>query len=169
MPHQFYTCPTTDRVKELYQPIEPGKPQSVAVPGSARSGRSATYRNVKFQKELLQTLDPKIMTMHDAFEAAANAVPGNNCLGHRPYDPATKTFGDYVWQDYETIQRRRTNFGAGLVKLHRDVGVTGKGYGVGLWCLNRPEWQITGELSVCRSCDNYAPHAVSCLGDKDGS
>ena len=46
--------------------------------------------------------------------------------------------------NYATVQRRRTEFGAGLVELHRRVGVTKRKYGVGLWCQNRPEWQITG-------------------------
>jgi long-chain acyl-CoA synthetase len=69
--------------------------------------------------------------------------PRNKCLGHRPYDPVTKKFGPYVWQDYEAIAKRRKDFGAGLVHLHRQVGVTALKYGVGLWCQNRPEWQIT--------------------------
>jgi len=72
-------------------------------------------------------------------------VPKNRCLGHRPYNPDTKTFGNYVWEDYETVQRRRKNMGAGLVHLHKKAGVTDEKYGVGLWCQNRPEWQITGE------------------------
>lgn len=103
------------------------------------------YRNWRFQDELLQTLDPSITTMHDAFEQSAKRVPTNRCLGHRPYDPVTKTFGQYVWQDYQTVQRRRANFGVGLVQLHKEAGVTEKTYGVGLYCNNRPEWQITGE------------------------
>ena len=75
---------------------------------------------------------------------AAN-YPKNRCLGHRPYDPVTKTFGAYEWQDYETVQTRRKNFGAGLVHLHRQAGITAEKYGIGLWCQNRPEWQITGQ------------------------
>lgn len=42
------------------------------------------------------------------------------------------------------MQRRRKNFGAGLVHLHKQAGVTEESYAVGLWCQNRPEWQITG-------------------------
>lgn len=77
----------------------------------------------------------------------ANRVPKRPCLGHRPYDPSTKTFGDYVWQDYQTVQTRRANFGVGLVQLHKQVGITSTRIGVGLWCQNRPEWQITGNFS----------------------
>jgi len=89
------------------------------------------------------TLDPAIRTAHDAFESTAKLVPKNKCLGHRPWNPATRTFGEYVWEDYETIAKRRKDFGAGLVHLHEEAGITGKGHGVGLWCTNRPEWQIT--------------------------
>lgn len=67
----------------------------------------------------------------------------NKCLGHRPYDPVSKTFGPYVWEDYETVAKRRKNFGAGLVHLHKQAGVTATKYGIGLWCQNRPEWQLT--------------------------
>jgi len=70
--------------------------------------------------------------------------PANRCLGWRPYNVATKTFGPYEWMDYQTVQRRRTEFGAGLIELHKHAGVTEQKYGVGLWCQNRPEWQITG-------------------------
>ena len=47
--------------------------------------------------------------------------------------------------DYQTVQRRRKNFGIGIVELHKQEGVTEEKYGVGLWCQNRPEWQITGK------------------------
>jgi long-chain acyl-CoA synthetase len=74
----------------------------------------------------------------------ANRQPARKALGHRPYDPITKTFGPYQWLDYQTVQRRKADFGIGLVELHEKAGITGSGYGVGLWCQNRPEWQITG-------------------------
>jgi len=41
------------------------------------------------------------------------------------------------------VHTRRKNFGAGLVHLHRQAGITGSNYGIGLWCQNRPEWQVT--------------------------
>ena len=76
-----------------------------------------------------------------------------NCLGYRPYDSVTKTFGPYQWLDYGTVQRRRSYYGAGIAELHKRIGVTEEKYGVGLWCQNRVEWQLTGEccniLSGC--------------------
>jgi long-chain acyl-CoA synthetase len=49
--------------------------------------------------------------------------------------------------DYETVRKRRAAFGAGLVELHNKHGCGRSGpYGIGLWCQNRPEWQITGTV-----------------------
>lgn len=45
---------------------------------------------------------------------------------------------------YSTVQTRRANFGAGIVKAHEQAGIMTEKYGVGLWAQNRPEWQITG-------------------------
>ncbi|KAF2672439.1 long-chain-fatty-acid-CoA ligase/ protein binding protein [Microthyrium microscopicum] len=131
-----------ERAKGLRVPPEPGKPYSLPVPGSQVPGRSAVYRHWRFTDALLETMDPKIRTAHDFFEEAVANVPKNKCLGHRPWDPLTKTWGAYVWEDYETIATRRKNLGSGLRIIHENIGVTGK-YGVGLWCNNRPEFQIT--------------------------
>lgn len=57
----------------------------------------------------------------------------------------TKTYGNYVWETYAQVQQRRKNFGIGMVHLHQQKGITGKQHGVGLWCQNRPEWQIVGK------------------------
>jgi len=141
----------TRKAKELRQPPKQGEPYSVPLPGSQKEGRSAVYRNWRFKDGLLETLDPAIRTQHDAFESTAKAVPKNKCLGQRPWDPATRTFGQYVWEDYETVAKRRKDFGAGLVQLHENIGITGKGYGVGLWCTNRPEWQITDLACMSQS------------------
>ena len=46
--------------------------------------------------------------------------------------------------DYGTVQKRRANFGVGIVDVNRKAGVVEQKYGVGLWCQNRPEWQLTG-------------------------
>jgi long-chain acyl-CoA synthetase len=80
----------------------------------------------------------------DANESLVKKFPTNPCLGSRPYNNVTKTFGSYEWMDYQTVQRRRAEFGAGLVELHKRAGAMEQNYGIGLWCQNRPEWQITG-------------------------
>ncbi|KAF2097134.1 acetyl-CoA synthetase-like protein [Rhizodiscina lignyota] len=151
-----------ERAKELSVAPPPGQPQSVPIPGTKREGRSPIYRHWRFQEKLLDVLDPAVTTMHEAFEVAANGVPANRCLGHRPYDPTTKTFGPYEWQDYQTIQRRRTNLGAGLVDIHKGLGVVDEKYAVGIWSQNRPEWQIT-DLG-CMSQGLYSVSLYDTLG-----
>jgi long-chain acyl-CoA synthetase len=81
------------------------------------------------------------------FETTANKYPKADCLGWRTYDSKTKTFGAFQWIDYQTVQKRRANFGVGLVELHNKHGRIGQKYGVGLWCQNRAEWQITGKFA----------------------
>ncbi|ORY10587.1 long-chain-fatty-acid-CoA ligase 1 [Clohesyomyces aquaticus] len=140
------------RAAELAKPPPKGQPYSVPIPGSQKEGRSAVYRHWRFRDvPMLERLDEKITTAHEAFEASATRYPKNNCLGFRPYDPISKTFGAYQWEDYETIQTRRKNLGVGLVHLHAKEGVVGRHFGVGLWCQNRPEWQITDLACMSQS------------------
>lgn len=134
-------------VKALKAPPPPGAPYSVPIPGSEKEGRTAVYRHWRFaDRPLLKTLHASILTAHDAFEHTVKKRPNNKCLGSRPWDAATKSFGNYEWITYGEVALRRKNFGAGIVELHKKVGVTDEKYGVGLWCQNRPEWQLAGEL-----------------------
>lgn len=120
-------------------------PYSVPVPGSEVEGRSAVYRHWRFNSgPLLATVDPAIRTAHEVFEYSAKKYPSKKCLGERSYDGATKTWGSFEWQTYAQVAERRRNFGVGIAELHRQIGVNDDKYGVGLWCQNRPEWQITG-------------------------
>ncbi|KAJ5763144.1 AMP-dependent synthetase/ligase [Penicillium manginii] len=132
------------KAEELKQAPPKGTPYSVGLPGTEQEGRSQVYRAWNYQKELLKTLDPEVLTAHDMFESTANRQPKNHCLGWRAYNPATKTYDQYQWITYEQVQKRRADFGAGLVELHQKHNVHRDGqYGIGLWCQNRPEWQIT--------------------------
>ena len=85
------------------------------------------------------------------FESTAQRIPNAPSLGYRPYDPEKKAFGPYEWLAYSTVQRRRADFGVGLVELHRREGVEDETYGIGLWCQNRPEWQITDLACMSQS------------------
>ncbi|KAM5471918.1 medium-chain fatty acid-CoA ligase faa2 [Microsporum audouinii] len=120
-----------------------GVPESVAVPNSELPGRSKVYRHWKVgSKELPKTIDPNVRTGHDMFESAALLYPKRPCLGYRPWIPASKSYGPYVWIDYQTVQKRRAAIGVGLAELHERLGFKGRNYGIGLWCQNRPEWQL---------------------------
>jgi long-chain acyl-CoA synthetase len=144
-------APTQDPeayVKFLKTSPPPGSPYSLPIPGSEREDRSAVYRHWRFvDSPLLQTINPEVRTAHDFFENSAKRRPNARCLGTRHWDPVTKTHGKYEWITYAETAERRKNFGAGIVELHKNVGVTEEKYGVGLWCQNRAEWQISGELS----------------------
>ncbi|KAH8594575.1 hypothetical protein B0O99DRAFT_687796 [Bisporella sp. PMI_857] len=131
--------------KYLHAAPVPGTPYSLPIPNSEREGYTAIYRHFRFvDQPLLKTLDPNIRTAHDSFEATLKKWPNRRCLGSRVWDSASKTFRNYNWITYAQTAVRRKNFGAGLVKLHKMVGVKeNRQYGVGLWCQNRPEWQIS--------------------------
>lgn len=150
------------KAAEAALPPPPGAPYSVPIDGSEQPGRSSVYRHWRFKDALLESLDPTITTAHDVFEHTAKRLPNAKCLGHRPYDPASKTFGPYEWETYAQVQERRKNFGIGLVHLHQEIGIVDNQYGVGLWCQNRPEWQIT-DLG-CMSQSLYTVSLYDTLG-----
>lgn len=131
-------------VLSLRQPPPTGSPYSVPIPGSEREDRSAVYRHWRFRDgPVLLSYDPEVFTAHDFFESSMRRRPNARCLGTRHWDPVTKTHGKYQWQTYAEVGKRRKDFGAGIVELHKKIGVTEEKYGVGLWCQNRAEWQIT--------------------------
>jgi len=139
------------RAEELHKPPAKGEAQSIQVLNSAKPGRTAIYRNFSCKDGLIDTLDPAIRTAHDMFEVTANRTPHAPGFGYRSWNSAKKVFNAYEWIDYETLQQRRTDFGKGLVELHAKEGITGTQYGVGLWCQNRPEWQITDLACMSQS------------------
>ena len=136
---------------EYIKPPPRGDPYSVALPNSEKPDRSKVYRHWRFQDGLLETMDPSVRTAHEMFESTAARIPNSPFLGYRPYDSESKTFRPYEWIDYGTVQRRRANFGVGIVELHKKEGVTDDKYGVGLWCQNRPEWQISDLACMSQS------------------
>ncbi|KAL9014776.1 MAG: hypothetical protein Q9173_000567 [Seirophora scorigena] len=117
----------TEHIDDIFADFE----QSFAASAASKPDAPAGETNVE------------IHTVHQMFESAAARVPTNKCLGYRPYASATKTFGQYEWLDYTTVQRRRANLGVGLVEINKQAGVVEQKYGVGLWCQNSPEWQLT--------------------------
>jgi long-chain acyl-CoA synthetase len=147
---------------EYFQPPAPGLPYSITLPGTAKPDRTPVYRHHKSRDGLLETLDPAVTTGHEMFEFAAQRFPHAPCLGYRPYDSAKQSFGPYEWLDYETVRKRRSDLGAGLIELHSREGITGANYGVGLWCQNRPEWQLTD--LACMSQSLYSVSLYETLG-----
>ncbi|KAK9439303.1 AMP-dependent synthetase/ligase [Metarhizium brunneum] len=150
--------------QRLNQPPPPGKPHGVAVPGTQRPGRSPIYRHWQVKdKPLISTLDPNIRTIHDLFDESAQRVPNNNCMGVRKWFPETQSWDNkYSWVSYSNVAERRKNFGAGLVELHHRINHPQDKYGIGLWCQNRPEWQITD--LACMSQGLFAVSIYETLG-----
>ncbi|KAG0634663.1 hypothetical protein HOY80DRAFT_894542 [Tuber brumale] len=149
----MYTDPVLEYGKTFLPLPPPGSPHAVPVPGSEKEGHTPVFRHwrVDPKGELMKSLDPKINTIHDAFEAACQKWPNNKCLGWREQENVTGPWGPYIWMDYKTVQKKRADIGAGLSYLHIAHGVTEKQYGIGLWSQNRPEWQITDLAAISQS------------------
>ncbi|KAK9426407.1 putative AMP-binding enzyme [Seiridium unicorne] len=132
-------------LQQLSVPPPPGSPYAVPVPGTEREGRSHTYRHWRFRDgPLLNLYDPTVRTFHELFQDSVKRFPNNRCLGTRHWNAATKSWDSkYTWQTYAQVEERTKNFGSGILELHRRVGVSADKFGVGLWCQNRAEWQIT--------------------------
>ena len=62
--------------------------------------------------------------MYEAFEHSSKLYPNNNCLGWREQDKTTGAWSKYKWMDYKTVHQRKTDFGAGLMHLHKQAGVS---------------------------------------------
>ncbi|OMJ11241.1 Fatty acyl-CoA synthetase A, partial [Smittium culicis] len=77
--------------------------------------------------------------------------PNSKYLGYRPFDPATKTFGDYSFQTYSQIHKRAENLSSGIFSLRlekaetRDekAAVEARNWPVCMYAINRLEWTLT--------------------------
>lgn len=121
----MYKDPILALAKSMQPLPPPGTPHGVALPGTEREGRTAIYRHWRAKDGLVETLDPKIHTIHEMFEASCQKYPNNKMLGWRERDVASNTWSAYKWLDYKTVNKRRADFGAGLRYLHEKVGVSG--------------------------------------------
>lgn len=104
-------------------------------------------RRIKCLKILVRWKNDPLLARYPAKLSKAIRQPTRNCLGYRPYDKETKTYGPYQWMTYADVQIRRGNFGVGIVEVNKRAGILQPKYGVGLWCQNRPEWQLTGRYT----------------------
>ncbi|KAH9817211.1 hypothetical protein DFH28DRAFT_1081430 [Melampsora americana] len=122
--------------------------QAIEVPGSGKDGQTGHFRNALFP-EFTTVETPNInfpKTEYEIFNHGLGASFDKPCLGYRPINPITGDFeSHFIWQTYDEIDKRRTEFGSGLIKLRKD-GLLGDGnltgWTIGIWTQNRPEWQI---------------------------
>ncbi|KAI9016517.1 hypothetical protein CLU79DRAFT_763028 [Phycomyces nitens] len=119
--------------------------QTIQLPDTKTPGQTAIYRNSGFP-ELTEAVKPEIKTTYDIFANGLSISRNMPCLGHRPLINAqTCEYGPYVWETYQEVSDRIDNFGSGLVDLFEntlDIR-TDKSLPVGIWSVNRPEWNIT--------------------------
>src|SRR5271169_3191790 len=101
--------------------MSPPALQGIQVPNSKEPGYSSVYRNAKYPDKLQPYETSEVTTLFESFERSVKTNPKNECLGHREYNKATKTWGPYVWETYEEIHTRRNKFGSGLLGLYEQV------------------------------------------------
>ncbi|KAI5967603.1 hypothetical protein KGF57_000331 [Candida theae] len=152
-------------------PLNPSlRDRAVPLAGSKVPGYSPIYRNVYSQKELKSVPYPGITTLYDTFELCAANNGDKPAFGHRVQKEDGK-FGEYVWQDYNTVQKRRNNLGSGLFfvlennpyktdseahkKLKYDP-LSDESFVLTMFSHNRPEWALADLMSAAYSITNTA-------------
>lgn len=87
--------------------------KSVPLPNSEQPGFSAIYRNMASPDKVVLCLHPQLTTLYELFEHSAQLYQKQEAFGTRVTNP-DGTYGDYQWEDYLTVYRRRLNLGAGI-------------------------------------------------------
>ncbi|OMJ17578.1 Fatty acyl-CoA synthetase A [Smittium culicis] len=78
-------------------------------------------------------------------------APNSKYLGYRPFDPVTKTFGEYSFQTYSQIHKRAENLSSGIFSLRLEkaetldekAAVEARNWPVCMYAINRLEWTLT--------------------------
>ncbi|GAA5923429.1 medium-chain fatty acid-CoA ligase FAA2 [Sporobolomyces koalae] len=119
--------------------VDPKKPQALPVPGSKKPGGSHAYRNAIFS--LPQPADPRYpKTLYEAFDLGLKACGNQQFLGKREWD-GQDWAKELTWETYNEVDAHRTRVGSGLAKLKEQLNDTSDRWNVGIWSINRPEWQ----------------------------
>ncbi|KAA1072748.1 hypothetical protein PGT21_000858 [Puccinia graminis f. sp. tritici] len=131
--------------------------QSIEIPGTRKAGQTGHYRNALFPNfTTVETPDKKFpRTDYEVFNFGLGRSYNKPCLGHRPINPVTGELEPFfVWQSYKDVDRRRTEFGSGMMHLQAEgkLGTSDRtGWTVGIWTHNRPEWQIASHACAAYS------------------
>lgn len=130
---------------------------AVPLPNTAKPGHSAIYRHPLATKGLINRVHSRLDTVYALFENALALWPANDFIGTR----LAASDGVYTWSSYETISKRRTNLGAGLIhairtNVHRKAGQDPESFTVALYSANTPEWALTDLACISYSLCNTA-------------
>lgn len=130
----------------------------VALPNSKKPGYLHIYRNAFSVDELKTVPHPALTTLYKFFETTVAAAPNLRCLGKRP-KLSDGSFGNYEWQTYAEVSKRRTDFGSGLFFVLQNnpyKAVHTHDFVVALLSHNRPEWSIADMACIAYSITNTA-------------
>ena len=152
-------------------PVDPRSlAKSVPLPNTEAPGFSPIYRNAFSPDALLNVPYPGLDTLYKLFEYAVDVHGNKPALGSRVKN-SDGTFGEYVFQNYDTIRTRRNNLGSGIFfilqnnpyktdsdahkKLKYDPN-SENSFILTIFSHNRPEWALCDLASVAYSITNTA-------------
>lgn len=143
---------------------------ALPLPNTEEPGFSPVYRNAYAQKELKAIPYPGINTLYETFELSVANNGHKRAFGHR-VKKDDGTYGEYVWEDYNTVKRRRNNLGSGLFfilqnnpyktdseahkKLKYDP-LSDDSFILTIFAHNRPEWALADVTCAAYSITNTA-------------
>ncbi|KAF0474609.1 acetyl-CoA synthetase-like protein [Gigaspora margarita] len=153
--------------------------QSFVVPGTERNGQTGHYRNAFLPDGQIKTSPkPGFTRLYDIFQHTLKKFRNRECLGIRQFDEKTRNYGDYLWQTYEQVNERITNFGSGILHLKLNIIKDDQieKLIVGICSANRPEYHIVYQsasaynFTVCPLYESLGPNNLEyCLTHTEAS
>ncbi|KAF9407409.1 Long chain acyl-CoA synthetase 7 peroxisomal [Podila epigama] len=117
----------------MYSAVVPNSPD---IPGEGKPRRSVLCPEELVSSYPSAKVGSTVTTLYENFLEGVHRSGGKAFLGHRPIvDGVVQT---YTWQTYPEVQKRVTDFGAGLAQL----GMAPKSH-FGIFAINRPEWTMS--------------------------
>ncbi|OLY82978.1 Long chain acyl-CoA synthetase 7, peroxisomal [Smittium mucronatum] len=131
--------------------------KSYAIPNSSRPGESQVLRNNANKDSLDLKTFPNVNTAYDIFWNSVRTHPDSQFLGHREHDPATNSYGNYVFSTYAQTAERVENLASGLVHINQKANHASaesnimRQFPVAIYSTNCPEWAITERAAFTQS------------------